>query len=486
MAFENWIKNQIAYQRNKKGRYLHFDRLIKLIDKKGKADPNKVALLKQFFDHAEEKVPKHSFYPFIKADIVTPRVKHQKDPTTGKKKPYIEDKVRPIAYASHFDSMILSWYSHQLTAMYEQKLLGWGLDDCVSAYLSKDGKCNIHYADEVFQFIKQKLAQGEECVALAFDLSSYFDSLDHNILKKQWCKVLGKDRLPKDHYTIFKMLTNYSFIDKEYLDIRFPSPINAKYPMHRICEPAQFREMVQNGQVIQKNPFFNQNKGSKRYGKMCGIPQGSSLSACLSNIYLIEFDRMMNVCAKNKNGLYRRYCDDLLVVCTQKNAKGFERLINWALRNCEVVINEKKTEKIFFSINDGQVICKNEKGNRKHLQYLGFEFDGENAFIRSSSMSRYHRRLSSKAFQSVEDAYCSEFGQKEKIFRKKLYNKFTHLGKRNFIKYGQRAIGVMGKSKTIRKQIKKSVEKVEGLLQKYRDSKEANLQSQKLSFKTKL
>ncbi|MFL5740570.1 MAG: hypothetical protein ACJ75B_10165, partial [Flavisolibacter sp.] len=174
MPIHEWIEKQIDYQRKKKGRYLHFDRAVKLIDRDGKPDERRIEWLINYFTDAEENIPKHSFYPFIKSDIESPRVKHQKDPKTGKKKPVIEKKVRPIAYASHFDALIYSGYSHQLTEKYQALLPEWGIEDCVLAYLSKDGQCNVHYAHKVFRYINEKVNNEEECVAIAFDLSSYF------------------------------------------------------------------------------------------------------------------------------------------------------------------------------------------------------------------------------------------------------------------------------------------------------------------------
>ncbi len=481
--FDEWIDKQIKYQKNNKGKYLHFDRFIKLVDRNGKYNLKKIESLRFYFQNAISNIPKHSFYPFIKSDIESPRIKHVADPRTGKKKPVLDKKIRPIAYAGHFDALIYSWYSFILNEKYQSQLAEWEIEDCVLAYLQKDKECNIHFAHEVFGFISQQLTITGECVALAFDLSSYFDNVDHIILKKQWCKVLGKDSLPKDHFKLYQMLTKYSFIQKEYLDMRFPRSMDRYIHHERICRPEQFREMVRNGQVIETNPFINTIENSNRIGEMCGIPQGSPLSACLSNIYLIAFDQLINSFAKKKQALYRRYSDDLLIICSVKDANFFHSLITRSIKRCEVVVNEKKTERINFKKANDVVVSTNQKGVNKHLQYLGFEFDGVNTYIRSSSMSRYHRRLCSKAFQAIEDAYDPEFSNGQKIHRKKLYNKFTHLGKRNFIRYGIKAMKIMEESKTIKKQIKGSIEKVEGLLSIYREEKESKLKNKKSSPK---
>ncbi len=98
-------------------------------------------------------------------------------------------------------------------------------------------------------------------------------------------------------------------------------------------------------------------------------------------------------------------------------------------------------------------------------------------------MSRYHRRLCSKASQAIQDAYDPEFSNGQKIHRKKLYNKFTHLGNRNFIRYGINAMRIMDNSTTVKKQVKGSIEKVEKMLNTYKNIKEDKLKRARISFK---
>ncbi len=176
LLFNQWTKRELNYQKNKKRRYLHFDRFIQF-------DKN-IEFFKNYFQDAFVNIPKHSFYPFIKCDIISPRIKHKKNSETGKKKIFKTEKIRPIAYASHFDAFIYSWYATVLNHFYLDAIRNEGIEECVLAYIEKGGKCNIHFAFEAFDFIK------EGHVALAFDLSSYFDGLDHDILKEKWAELL--------------------------------------------------------------------------------------------------------------------------------------------------------------------------------------------------------------------------------------------------------------------------------------------------------
>jgi hypothetical protein len=469
LLYEQWSNRELRYQKNKKRKYQHFDRYI--------AFDKNLEWFKKYFKNSITNIPKHGFYPFIKSDIISPRIKHKKDGITGKKKIFKTEKVRPIAYASHFDAFIYSWYTTILNYHYTNAIKREGIEECVSAYIDKGGRCNIDFAFEAFDFIK------EGHVALAFDLSSYFDGLDHDILKAKWAKVLNETKLPKDHFKVFSTLTDYTFVRKENLDVRCPPMIGNGLFKERICSPQKFRELVA-PDLIEKNEFYNKICNSRKFGAKCGIPQGSPISACLSNIYLIDFDKIILEEACNKGALYRRYCDDLLLVCKEEDWQYFQELITTTIREYEVVVNQDKTEVTFFKhYKDATFRGFDITGKFKNLQYLGFEFNGENRYIRSSSMSRYYQKMTSKARQVVEDAYCEDFGQQDFLFKKKLLEIYSSHGKKNFISYGYRA-GNDKKYKTIINQVKNSSEKIEKLLKGFKEEKEQSLSLEGLVNKT--
>ncbi|RZK28154.1 MAG: hypothetical protein EOO61_22455, partial [Hymenobacter sp.] len=144
-----------------------------------------------------DQVRKRAFYPFLK--IVKERKRFAND-TEGVRRIHPEGpKKRDICYAAHHDALFFSWYGFQLESLLEPKLAALGLDDCVLAYRAK-GKNNIHFAKMVFDYIATQPA----CVALAFDVTKFFDTLNHRFLKQAWVALLGVEELPADHYTVFK------------------------------------------------------------------------------------------------------------------------------------------------------------------------------------------------------------------------------------------------------------------------------------------
>lgn len=417
---DNFLKKEENSFNNKKRNYLHFDRKISFNQIKG-------VLFNKLRYPAT--ICSHSFYPFLKITISTPRYK--KNIETGLR--FLTYKNRDILYSSHFDSLIYSYYSTLLSLQYEHYLNGKKFEKSIIAYRSLD-KNNIHFAQEVFEFIKNK----GECVVLAFDVSKFFENLDHKKLEKAWTKLIKKEKLPLDHWKVFRNITKYSFVETNKLDQILGQ--NKKIKKYRICEPNDFRLKVRAAGLIETN----------KSGK--GIPQGSPISATLSNLYMIEFDKIISKMINRFSGLYKRYSDDIIVVCELSNYKNIERKVTEYIKNiCDLELNRDKTDiTIFKYINEKLTAYDESLEKNKKIQYLGFEFDGQHIYIRSSSMSRYYRRMKNTVSVTVNRAYGKK-SRGDRIFRKKLYEKCTVKGKRNFNSYAMRASKIMD-STSIRKQ----------------------------------
>jgi len=164
------VKNELTDYLYKYRGYPHFDREIS----------QKSA---QIYVQNPRNIESHPFYPFLKQVQTTPRYNPKEHKTKNKK--------RPILYASHTDSHIYAWYGQILNFHYEQLIKDSPIGECILAYRTL-GKSNIHFAKEVFDQIEER----DNCTALALDLSSFFDTIDHNNLKSAWCEVLGEQQLP--------------------------------------------------------------------------------------------------------------------------------------------------------------------------------------------------------------------------------------------------------------------------------------------------
>ncbi len=400
--------------------YLHFDIPISL---------NQASLIVT----NPTKVREHSFYPLLSYKLKSKKI--FKDKTTNKiiKK----EKIRLISYASHVDSHIYSYYAYILNQKYEDFIKNHGIENNVLAF-RKLGKCNIDFANDAFNEISNK----KFCSAVAFDITKFFDNLDHSILKKNWSKIIESNYLPDDHYNIFKSLTKFSTVNKEEVFKIFNiSKKNPRRNNKRICYPKDFREIVRKKKLIKQN-----NTGK-------GIPQGSPISALLSNIYMINFDISVKQFIEDINGIYFRYCDDILCIITSIYEKKTKDFIMNQIQSISLEINKNKTKVRVFKIINGVQIAT------KPLQYLGFTFDGKNKLIRSAAFARFNERMrrgvivAKRAKVKHNIIRINNHQSPVGLYKKKIYNRYSHLGKQNFIRYGLRSAIIM-KSKSIKTQLK--------------------------------
>ncbi|OGU79317.1 MAG: hypothetical protein A2W11_03065 [Ignavibacteria bacterium RBG_16_35_7] len=418
---KEWLDKEVKLVRYKR-KYLHFDR---------KVNPARIA--NQISN--PEFIIKRAFWPFIESTINFQRYK--KDIKNGSRK--IENKSRKICYASHFDSEIYSYYNFILSDHYEKKLLELGLADNIIAYRSIHKKCNIHFASEVFDKIKEI---GSTTV-LTFDIEKFFDTLDHELLLKNWKFVSGVDHIPENQYAVFKSITKFASVKKEELEKLFDFGDMIKKRIGRICSSIEFREIVRKSRLINKNTSG------------VGIPQGSPISGLLSNIYMIDFDIQIKNKIEKLNGYYRRYSDDLIILCPPGNSEEIKNYIIDSIKSIsKLEINPDKTSVVIFTKNaENRLSASDENAKPTSLQYLGFEFNGENLFIRSSSVSRYYRKMARGVKKAkIQSKYSKS--NKSKVFKRKLYRLYSHLGKRNFISYAYRS-SIITKSLTIKKQLSK-------------------------------
>jgi hypothetical protein len=381
-----------------------------------------------------KRVARHSFYPLIAYHVESKKLKHDKSSGKLIKK----TKQRPIAYAAHLDSQIYSYYAWRLSAFYEKHLQDNRISDTVLAFRPL-GKSNVDFAAEAFKEIENR----RNCSAVALDISGFFDNLDHEILKTIWAKLLGVSRLPDDHYCIYKSLTKSSKVNKEqlYQTLNISENNPRKDKKIRLCSSADFREKVRNTGLIETNESCK------------GIPQGTPISALLSNIYMAKFDIDANDLVKAVGGVYLRYCDDMLFIVPTSKKNDVAGTVRKLIKNLRLDINVEKTEIHDFRDIGGMIQAD------KPLQYLGFTYDGKNILIRSASLARYSERMRrgvglAKATMRKRNKLKKKRGESPKdLFKRKIYKRYSHLGRRNFIRYGLRSSEIMN-SKAIRKQLK--------------------------------
>ena len=369
-----------------------------------------------------EFVAEHAFSPLIHYDKNTRRY----NPETKK----TELKKRSIKYASHRDACIYSYYSYQLANYLDDFYRDTGLYDNVIAY-RKLGKNNADFANEVFKYANCN----SPVYILAFDIKEFFDNLDHEQLKKRLNHVLNTDSLSNDWYAVFKNVTRYHYVELE--DIQNHPRFSDSLKSTEIRLIATIRELKENG--------INIHSHLEK-----GIPQGTPISAVLSNLYMIDFDMAMKSYCDQLGGFYRRYSDDILVICKSDFCSEVEEKVKTLVEQDKLSLNTSKTEITEFDSTAPMDPTK------KSAQYLGFVLYPDGLAIRPSTISRHKRKLQ-RSIKRASKKAKSEFkaGRSEKIFTKSLYRRFTPVNTRNFYSYGKRCAVAFESNHRIKKQMKK-------------------------------
>lgn len=200
------------------------------------------------------RVQQNTFYPFMRYD-------QSWQPFRKKIGGKPERKERPIRYASRRDAYIYAKYRHDLALLYEKKLEEFGVSACPLAYRkiakggqSPSGKCNIDFAKDAFDHVDSY----GNCIAVALDISKFFESLDHKLIYKMWCELLDCENLPPDHLAVYKNITKYAYVMQRdvYLSLgyivleKIGSRFRDKYTIahkdipKQLCDGKRFRDKI--------------------------------------------------------------------------------------------------------------------------------------------------------------------------------------------------------------------------------------------------
>lgn len=433
MTPTEWLNSTEAVERSKKT-YAHFDWRTDVSQQREYiADPQKVA--------------RHGFYPFIHYEKRT--LKYSKN--KGRK-----EKIRDICYAAHIDRCIYQYYSFLLNELYNERVRKDGTSGAAVAYRTDLRENNIHFSKRAFDFVKVN----SPVYVMIGDFTGFFDNLDHIYLKQQWCSLMGVDRLPLDHFKVFKNITSYSKMELTDL-LRLNRLENTKSDrkkmngMERVLTTEQFKE---NRSLIQKHvePY--------------GIPQGSPISGVLANVYMLDIDKQLNDAVKELGGMYIRYSDDFMIILPDAPeidaAKELKRIADIVKQAPRLTLEPSKTQYFHFEngvlANCGKFFHENADDSSRTINFLGFSFDGQKVRIRSKTVSKYYYRMYRKAHNIAKMGGYTPDGKR--ITSENLYMTYSRKGAKkgpgNFLTYVNRAASEYGSNEPIKRDTRKHMQKI--------------------------
>ena len=423
--------DELKQKNDRPKRYAHFDKRVSLATAWG-------------YVTNPERVAHHAFYPFIHYT----KTIYKFDKQENKRKP----KTREIRYSAHIDRCIYQYYGALLNEKYYERLKQDGLSHVAIAYRSDLHKNNLHFAKDAFDFIRCV----SDCYIIVGDFTNFFDTLQHRYLKQRLVDFLGA-KLPPDYYALFKNITQYSSWDLDDL-----IQLNGLEG-----EKSKYKKLNSREQVLPPEKF-KQYKAThaspNRSG--CGIPQGSAISAVLSNIYMLAFDKVLNNYVQGLSGLYMRYCDDFIIVLPNDGRAAFEKQLAFIRDTVEQIPNlqlePRKTQVFSFCsgtlLSENQTFGQGENNGHNILNYLGLAFNGQRISLRDKTISKYYNRMYRKAKTIIRQGGISPKGNR--ITGKELYKRYSYKGAkgfdrktkkplRNFISYVQRAEKIFGPDEAV-------------------------------------
>jgi hypothetical protein len=416
----------------------------------------------------KSKVAVHGFLPFIHRATKVRKFRRETchDGTRSElRKP--GEKTRELYYASHLDSCIYGYYAEVISSHYEAKLTFHSISDCVTAYrkirldpanLLSRNKSNVDFANDVFSYIKNH--SSKKLIAITFDIKSFFDTLNHKKLKQAWRFVINSGaNLPSDHYNVYSNITKFSFVEERDLFNEFKDAIWVERNATRKTKKVSNRKFLRNQrslafclekdlELLRSKKYVKSNKREiDEYGNLKirtkGIPQGSPISSLLANIYMFEFDCDANAFLTSRNGIYRRYSDDMVAICTPDYETEVIEFFEKKINEFDLEIQKQKTQVFHFIRKEanGKFECweKNlntgKLNNNTRFEYLGFQFDGFYTLLKSSSIASFYRKMKRSIKRGNFYSIFNKTNTKGELFKNRLYKRFTHLGAQRRRKY---------------------------------------------------
>lgn len=270
-------------------------------------------------NHPDEPFLKNldSFIIDVKASINDPNYKME-SPTIipklkGEKHP-IENKCRPISLFTLKDKLIISFTNKYFTEIFDSYFYKHSYA-FRAIQIKNDKKYTLTHHDSIQAILDyKKNYKGKRLWVAECDISKFYDSVHHTIVKNQFrklIKIVKKDK--PDEYDdraeriFYKYLESYSFVKNV---LPYNNEINKDYWSEKYKIPGGHFGWVKENLI--ELGFFKDIRNAK-----IGVPQGGAISGLIANLVLDYADTEI-LKLRSKKLFYVRFCDDMVILHPSK------------------------------------------------------------------------------------------------------------------------------------------------------------------------
>lgn len=299
--------------------------------------------------------------------------------------------------------------------------------DCSFAFRGRRDKVVPNHHDTIGKILEyREKHKNENIYVTECDLKKFFDTINHKIIEEKFETLLNNECVKIDTYwknRIKKIFLEYlKCYDFQKNVLIYNS--NKGYFAARRCDGCQFKW------VDEKDLL--KTYGEKYREEKIGVPQGGALSGFIANLVLDEIDTAMEK-RKDSDLLYIRYCDDMIMLHTNKNklANALDEYKSIIKKN-KLFIHEPKLitnyGKKFYDVKSKLPYewgdCKSKQKNTvPWISFVGYQigFNGE-VRVRKASIDKEiekQKKVVKESLRSIEDDINDggEIISKNKIIR---------------------------------------------------------------------
>lgn len=310
-------------------------------------------------------------------------------------------ECRPVCTFSLKIKIILSLLNKYLTRIFDGYFY-----DCSHAFrLPNKNRNNLQHLNAVTLIRDYRLSHLDQSLFVAeCDMQKFYDTISHRIIKMRFSLLLHRavkdNKISRDEAKIVKRwffwyIDCFNFLDNVYCKNKLPS----SHPFWRnIKNPYGYECRIK---WLNNEDFGD---GYRSYVKMArkrkgfvGVPQGGALSGLIANITMHSVDKAVYSAINDKDVLYCRFCDDMILIGPQQNVvKDVFNAYNQAVISSLLVPHPNKTislehMKDFWKGKTRGPYEWNEKGHNVFpwITFVGFDINWKgNLRIRAGSFKR--------------------------------------------------------------------------------------------------